>query len=53
MDPENVQRSAIALFLQLYVLLKVHWANLIINQLQGDPYGRGTVFVECYFEVAF
>ena len=21
--------------------------------LQGDPYGRGTVFVDCYFEVAY
>ena len=23
------------------------------NGLQGDPYGRGRVFVDCYFEVAF
>ena len=53
MDPENEQRTAIALSLQLYVLLKVHWANVISNQLQGDPYGRGTVFDDCYFEVAF
>ena len=23
------------------------------SSVQGDPYGRGTVFVDCYFEVAF
>ena len=39
-------------------LIEVHCMhiNLVpktIDVLQGDPYGRGMVFVGCYFEVAF
>ena len=31
----------------------VHWRDLHRMDIQGDLFGHGIVFVNCYFEVAF
>ena len=33
--------------------LRTEMLTYAVNQLQGDPYGRGIVFVDCSVEVAF